>query len=417
MMKETSLTKVHRDSGAARVAASFNRWISLDRQGLGAARVIAGALFGLGCGDPGDARGGTATPEDASLATESGPTGDASDTAGETGHSEQTGDASETAGAEDPSGSQPLRETFYVEGRFLHDGCGEKVVLRGVNEMIVWSPQRDGLPEFVEIARTGANAVRIVWNEEGSADDLDRAITNSIENQLIPMVEHHSATGDLSLVPTVVDDWTQPDVVAVLQKHARYLLLNIANEAGDADVEEGEFQLTYESAISRIRETGIQVPLIIDAPTWGQDIDMLQAVGPSLLEFDPLHNTMFSVHMWWTDATGDRVRRELQESADMGLPLLVGEFADHAVHLCDESPFDYGTLLDEAQRLEIGWLAWSWGGVQNNDCMDAGPFDMTVDGTFGEWKTDWGREVAVDHPNSIQNTSVRPHSIVNGSCQ
>lgn len=395
-VKKTKLWEFHRNFGAALAVSA------------------AGALLAGGCGSNAEGTGETGDVADGTLTEDSGPT-EAVDGTGESG---QVNEASAGSDAGDTAGgtSLPLRETFFVDGRFLYDGCGEKVVLRGVNEMIVWSPQRDGLPEFVEIARTGANAVRIVWNEEGTAEALDKAITNAIENQLIPMVEHHSATGDLSLVPTVVDYWTQADVVAVLEKHARYLLLNIANEAGDGDVEEADFQSTYETAISRIRETGVEVPLIIDAPTWGQDIDMLQAVGPSLLEFDPLHNTMFSVHMWWDDPTGDRVRRELQESADMGLPLLVGEFADHAVYLCDESPFDYGTLLDEAQRLEIGWLAWSWGGVENGDCMDEGPFDMTVGGIFGEWKTDWGREVAVDHANSIQNTSVRPHSITTGTC-
>jgi len=351
-------------------------------------------------------------------------TGEGTATAGESGQSASTeaeseGSVSSGSGAPESSGDETTSsavETFYVEGRFLYDGCGEQVVLRGVNEMVVWSPGQDGLPEFEEIARTGANAVRIVWNEEGTAAELDEAIQNAIDNALIPMVEHHSATGDLSLIPTVVDYWTSEEVIAVLHKHARVLLLNIANEAGDDGVEASEFQSTYETAITRIRDTGLTVPLIIDASTWGQDIDMLQEVGPQLSAFDPLHNLMFSVHMWWNDPSGARVRDELEESVSLELPLIVGEFADHAVYLCDESPFDYGTLLEEAERLEIGWFAWSWGGVDNADCADAGPFDMTVDGVFGEWETDWGREVAVDHAQSIQNTSVRPSAITDASC-
>lgn len=165
------------------------------------------------------------------------------------------------------------------------------------------------------------------------------------------------------------------------------------------------------------RATGVTLPLVIDAPQWGQDIDMLQAVGPALVEADPSHNLLFSVHMWWTDASGSRVRTELQQSVDMDLPLIVGEFAQHAVYLCDQSPFAYTVLLEEAQRHEIGWLAWSWGSVGNSDCANQGSFDMTVDGTFGNWEASWGEAVALSDPNSIKNTAHRPGSIAQGSCR
>jgi mannan endo-1,4-beta-mannosidase len=303
-----------------------------------------------------------------------------------------------------------------VSGRDLYDRCGEKVVLRGVNEMIIWSEGKDGVPEFEEIAKTGANTVRIVWTSEGTAAELDVAIQNAVAQKLIPMIENHDATGDLTKVPAVVDYWTRDDVVAVLKKHAPYLLLNIANEAGESNTSPQTFSSTYETAITRIREAGVTVPLVIDAPAWGQDIDVLQAAGPGLMEHDPEENLLFSVHMWWNDATGARVTSELEESVQMGLPLIVGEFAQHAVYLCDESPFAYGVLLTEAEKHGIGWLAWSWGAVPNNDCADQGAFDMTVDGVFGSWKEAWGEEVALTHAASIKNTAVRPQSMLTGAC-
>lgn len=302
-----------------------------------------------------------------------------------------------------------------VSGRELVDRCGEPIVLRGVNEMVVWSPGRDGTPEFTEIAKTGANAVRIVWTNEGTAAALDVAITNALSQQLIPMIEHHGATGDLSAVPTVVDYWTRADVVAVLQKHEQNVLLNIANEAGERETPEN-FSGTYRTAITRIRDTGVTMPLVIDAPQWGQDIDMLQMVGPALVEHDPLHSLLLSVHMWWRDPEGQRVISELQQSVDAGLPLIVGEFAQHAVSECDQAPFAYSVLLAEAQRHRIGWLAWSWGSVVNGDCALEGSFDMTVRGVFGNWKEPWGEAVAVSDPNSIQNTAVRPASLTTGQC-
>lgn len=354
-------------------------------------------------GTAGTANGGGAGP--ANGGTSAGSAGAAGSAAGGVG----------TAGA-GAGGAGAASDTFRVNGRFLYDSCGEKVLLRGVNEMVVWTPSKSGMPAIGEIAKTGANVVRIVWTSEGSAAELDAAIANAVAAKLIPMVEHHGATGKLEDVPTVVAYWTQADVVQVLLKHQKYLLLNIANEAGDDKVTAETFESTYKSAVSAIRATGVKVPLVIDAPSWGQDIDRLQASGPALVAADSLHNLMFSVHMWWNDPEGARVKQELAQSADMGLPLLVGEFAQHAVYQCDQSPFAYSVLLDEAQAREIGWLVWSWGAVQNNDCKGMGPFDMTTDGTFGNWTGKWASDVAVDHAHSLKNSAVRPKSMLNGSC-
>jgi len=315
------------------------------------------------------------------------------------------------------NGGSSTANTFRVEAGKLYDRCGEQVILRGVNEMIVWSSGQDGVPEFAEIAKTGANAVRIVWNDEGSAAGLDVAITNALAQQLIPIIEHHGATGDLSKLTAVVDYWVRPEVVTVLKKHEQNLLLNIANEAGDGMVTSASFQTAYQPVITRLREAGLQLPLVIDAPSWGQNIDVLQAAWQPLTMHDPRHNLLFSVHMWWNDASGTRVKTELQQSTAAGMPLIVGEFAQHAVSGCASQPFAFGTLLEEAQKSGIGWLAWSWGSVPNSDCKDDGSFDMTVEGKYGSWKETWAEEVAVTHPASIQKTSVRPASIVNGACR
>jgi hypothetical protein len=72
----------------------------------------------------------------------------------------------------------------------------------------------------------------------------------------------------------------------------------------------------------------------IDAPQWGQDIDMLQLTAAELLAADPEKNLIFSAHFWWprsmrSDDPGStrRIKTELNESAEMNLPLVIGEFA------------------------------------------------------------------------------------------
>lgn len=368
--------------------------------------------------------GGTSSTRDETGGAEEGGStgGEASESGGTRSSSSSTttapGDASGGEAGTEPNGTTECgsHRGFWVDGRVLRDRCCEKVVLRGVSEMVTWSSTKDGTPYFSEIAKTGANVVRIVWLTTNSAAQLEAAIENAIDAQLIPMPELHDATGDLSKLAACVDYWVEPDVVSVLQKYEDKLLINIANEVGDGNVARADWTSEYNTAVERMRTAGIHAPLIIDAPSWGQDINMLQAAGPAILAADPDKNLLFSVHMWWTDPQGTKVKTELEQSVTKNLPLIVGEFAQHNVSGCSAQGFAYKTLMSEAQRLEVGWLAWSWGGVKNGDCAEDEPFDMTTDGTF-DGLTGWGQEVAVTDPNSIKETSVRPRYMTSGSCE
>ncbi len=308
------------------------------------------------------------------------------------------------------------KDHFYVQGAKLYDRCGEEVILRGVNKMSIWTDASGN--DFPEIAKTGANTVRIVWTikDHPSEEALDAIIQRAVDEKLIPIIELHDATGILEQVPALVDFWVRPEIVAVLKRHQAHLLLNVGNEAGGSGVPKHRFLEVYQQAISRLRAAGLEMPLMIDAPQWGQNIDLLQATASDLLTSDPKKNLLFSAHFWWPkdDKTNDpgstqRIKKELAESAEMGLPLVVGEFA-HAGVGCSRS-IDYKTILAETQRHGIGWLAWSWG-PGNQDC---GEMDMTTNGKFDTLK-DWGLEVAVLDPNSIQKTSRIPASMQYGQC-
>ncbi|MBP7506316.1 MAG: T9SS type A sorting domain-containing protein [Prolixibacteraceae bacterium] len=305
---------------------------------------------------------------------------------------------------------------FKVSGRHLYDNCGEMVILRGISNPNIWF-ERTGNTHFKEIEKTGANVVRIVWQSNGSPSDLDKAITNCIDLNMIPMIELHDATGDWSKLQQCVNYWLRDDVVDVIRKHESYLLVNIANEAGDYNVTGSTFKNTYINAITSLRNAGIRVPLIIDATDWGKNINILQSQGPAIVEADPEHNVMFSIHMWWPKMYGyteQSIVNEIQESVKMGLPLIVGEFSqmhgecnDNFIN--DNNSIAYKTIIRECQKNQVGYIAWSWFGNCNS------LWDMSTSGTF-ESLYDWGLEVAVTDENSIKNTSVRPYSIVNGKC-
>lgn len=307
----------------------------------------------------------------------------------------------------------PEAETMYVKGRFLYTAAHEKVVLRGVNEMIIWSNDITGKKILPEIAKTGANSMRLVWTTQGDPKQLDELIQNCLRNAMIPMVELHDATGDWSKLPIVIDYWKRDDVKEVMNKHKKWVLLNIANEVGK---HEGDsvFVANYKNAITELRNTGYEMPLIIDAPDWGKDEKVIGRNWKELLNHDPLKNVIFSVHTYWIKNAQERMDTFLTQVVDEEIPFIFGEGPQPNGYDCDTA-FPYLDCMKQCQEKEIGWLNWSWGAQRNGDCGKDGEqssFDITTDGKYGNWNNDWGRLTMVDDKNSIQKTSIRPVSLL-----
>ena len=304
---------------------------------------------------------------------------------------------------------------FFVQDRYLYSKDNEKVILRGVNHMFIWT-DREG-KTIPEIAKTGANCVRIVWNTRGRISDLDNIMGLCISNGMIPIPEIHDTTGNWDRLPEALDYWLRDETLQVLSNHQEYMILNIGNEPGAGEVSESEFFDVYHMIVTKMRAAGIRVPIMIDADMWGQNEKVLLSVGPKLLQADPEHNLIFSIHMWWPsekhdpNATGfatvqERITATLEKSVELKLPFVVGEFAPVAAGGVKEIPYKH--IMAEAERLNIGWLAWSWGPGN----FDSPEMDMTAHGSFNTL-VGWGKEVAVDSPLGIQNTSVIPNFIQN----
>ena len=307
----------------------------------------------------------------------------------------------------------PDAGTMRVQGRHIYTAAGERVVLRGVNEMLSISSDPTGSWVMGEIAKTGANSVRIFTLTDFPAEKLDSAIGNAVANGMIPIPECHNATGKWEKLGECVAYWTRPDIAAVIQKHRRWVLLNIANEAG-AEVSRADFEAGYREAIGAIRAAGIDVPLVIDGAGWGQEYRNLLASWPELNTHDPRGQIIVSAHSYWIgseEARKAHYRFIIDTVTRENIPFILGEGPTPSGYDCTASPFQWA--MDELQRAEIGWLAWSWGLQPNGDCKAQNRYDMTDGGTFGRWKSEGGERIALTHSASIRNTSRRPCSIPN----
>ena len=78
------------------------------------------------------------------------------------------------------------KESLYVNGRYLYTPCDEKVIIRGINKMIIWTGDTTVRREsYSEIRKTGANCVRIVWLANPTANEQDSGPKDSTEQSSI----------------------------------------------------------------------------------------------------------------------------------------------------------------------------------------------------------------------------------------
>ncbi|MCU0449568.1 MAG: cellulase family glycosylhydrolase [Bernardetiaceae bacterium] len=308
-----------------------------------------------------------------------------------------------------------LRAQMYLSGRHLYSQNGEKVILRGVNEMFVWSNDKSGWSTFPQIEQTGANSVRIFWNTSGSAQDLKNCLYNCVtRGRAIAIVTLSDATGDINKLQTCLDYWKRSDVKQAIQDFRKWTLLNIANEAGDGNVSDQTFKDKYKNAISQLRGAGYTVPLVVDATGYGQNFEQIKRTWSEIFNSDPQRKTLFSVHTYWTTGGNTLINNLANDVKNLNIPFFIGEGPQKVGWDCN-TPIDYNYAMQRFQENEIGWLAWSWGLVQNGNCNTNRSYDMTYNGVYGNWVSQWARDVAYANQFSLKNTSRRPNSIYNSN--
>jgi mannan endo-1,4-beta-mannosidase len=307
-------------------------------------------------------------------------------------------------------------DTIHVDAQgAIHTAAGERLVMRGLNEMFVWSNDPLGKTLIPQIDQTGSNALRLVWDHKvGTKADLLKLIDATIARKMVAIPECHNATGKWGeALQGCINFWNDPALIKGIEAQRRWTILNIANEAGDGKITDEDFLATYGAAVESLRRWGYTVPLMIDAAGWGQNIEQLLRVAPALLKRDPLRNLIFSAHSYWpADKALDHYRAAAGAAKALGVAVVVGEGPSVTrVGQCDDpKPLPYLEGMQILHEAGVGWLNWSWGGWPNGDCNNFKYFDIAEGGVFGKWPHEPGAQIVALSPFGLMQSSARPAS-------
>lgn len=310
------------------------------------------------------------------------------------------------------------------DGTYLSDKCGNKIILRGVNMGSIYAVNF-GLKELEEIEKTGANNVRIVlessykdWSNGGAVTALTAAhiepiITSSIAKGMIPILELHDFTGSANVTADLQKAtlwWTRSGIKSMLLKYQKSIILNIANEPDNGSASDVTYRDANLTAVKSLRDAGYTCPIMIDAANWGKDHVFFLYQGKALLDADPLHNLLFSVHAYWPtngpfgNYSDAKITADFTALKQSGLPIVFGELAVADIQNGVAYNINYRLLMRLCQENEFGYVAWWWG--FNNNPGANNLLSMANDGLYSGLQGG-GKLIAVDDVNSIKNTAIR----------
>ncbi|MGS2585893.1 cellulase family glycosylhydrolase [Streptomyces hebeiensis] len=295
---------------------------------------------------------------------------------------------------------EPLAGGLHISDGRLREANGNDFVMRGINHAHTWYPGET--QSLADIKAVGANTVRVVLSDghrwsKNSPEDVAGVISQCKANRLICVLEVHDTTGygedaAAGTLDHAADYWT--GLKSVLAGEENYVVINIGNEPWGNTDPAGWTAPTI-AAVRKLRAAGLEHTIMVDAPNWGQDLQgVMRANARSVYDSDPTGDLIFSIHMYSVYDTAQEITDYLNAFVDAGLPLLIGEFGGPPDQWGDP---DENTMMATAERLRLGYLAWSWSG--NTDPI----LDMATDFDPGRL-TDWGKRV-INGPDGIAETS------------
>lgn len=311
--------------------------------------------------------------------------------------------------AEYPASACPAPRTMFTRGPDIRLVSGDPFIARGINLQYGDDPETKA-PALRVMSEVGANIVRLQLRRDTSADELEAALVALSRQPVITMVmfweEDTTGGTDTNVLLRDVEELWLTRWMPVLRdpRFADRLMINVVNEWGEDDNDYEPFLSTYETIIARFREERFRMPIVIDAPHYGQYKDaFLHGRAERLLAADRLDNLVFSLHAYNASFdTTEEVDAAFAAYIAAGFPWLWGEFGGTRFEAETDLAIDHHHLLERAQEEGIGWIAWSWKG----NGPQAAVLDMSRD--YGAISLTTRGEEIVNGPYGLKATSVPP---------
>lgn len=279
---------------------------------------------------------------------------------------------------------------FILDGK-LYDASGSEFIPIGANTAVFWQSETNGMKSFPDMKKADANCARIVsvtnnsdnsWSWQSNFTKQRACVKACVDNKLVPILEFHDVTcgngyetdAEGKFLKKVVDYWCTPNLVSLCKEYEKYLIVNVANEWGPANV---GFRDGYKKAITSMRNAGIKNTILIDAGGCGQNPATLINYAQELLDFDPEKNILFAIHfygLWMTKEKSKQswqfyVEDYLQQFKTKKIPVIVGEFGWTGAP-DNFTLYDPQKIITESNKHGIGWLFWAWNSNPNETYYD-----------------------------------------------
>jgi mannan endo-1,4-beta-mannosidase len=256
---------------------------------------------------------------------------------------------------------------LHVQGRNVLDGNGELVQFRGIEHVMRWNITDDavdpGGSQIPEIAKTGANTIRILYPLPSELDGLlHKAI---VEQKMWVSITHTT--------------WDDPLTIAAVQKYKNYVTLHAQGEVAEATTT--EWRDLSIAAIQKFRGLGYTVPLELLSNGYGQELDTIISEGETVFAADPLANVIFGIQMY--SLLVSDIPGALAKVDAFPHPIWVGTclFQEGIDNGYGNDPTSYKQVWEQTQAHKLSSLYWMWNGDDNS---------LSADGTFANL-TDVGK--------------------------
>lgn len=257
-----------------------------------------------------------------------------------------------------------------TDGSDIIDATGEPILMRGANLQFGDAPL-DRMGGISAISEVGSNVIRLQLRETTTALELEAALLQVVENDMIAIVslwepDLACSMDEQKMISSFNNLWMGTWLPILVQDRFQpHIMLNFASQWGPTEIFNahslgyGTYIDHHKAMISIVRRVGFAVPIVIDAPGCGQDFNaFLGSRGRSLFETDDERNIVLSVHgygsRWYN---GDSVTSSMRLLERERLPIVMSEFG--GTNVGDDSVKHMDILAmgagDYAASLPITW--------------------------------------------------------------